>query len=241
MSDLEIKLLSVLQIKGQIEVKTGLHIGTAKSTIEIGGMDNPVIKHPVTGEPYIPGSSIKGKMRSLLELKYNKTRNSEVHSCNDIDCFICRIFGTTARDSKCGPTRIIVRDAMLNKEKTQKNLSALEQDFSPYELVEEKWENVIDRLKGSAGSPRQAERVVPGTVFDFEIIYRLFDLNNEQGEIDKENIKYLKEALDLLEADYLGGSGSRGYGKVKFIIESITCDNKDFAKYAREIFGIKGE
>lgn len=248
MSEQTLKLLTVLSISGQIEVKTGLHIGTEKGSIEIGGMDNPVVKHPVTREPYIPGSSLKGKMRSLLELKYEKTRDGDVCSCGDGKCFVCTIFGTTASNSKIGPTRIIVRDAKLNKDETKRNLSTLEDDFSPYEVLEEKWENVIDRLLGRAKSPRQMERVVPGTIFDFEIIYRIFEIGDgnqkEHDTVSKditknedvENIKYLKEALELLEEDYLGGSGSRGYGKVRFYVSEIKCDEEKIKEKAEELF-----
>ena len=59
------KLVRIYTITGTIETVTGLHIGAGKDSIEIGGMDNPVIKHPHTGEHYIPGSSLKGKVRSL--------------------------------------------------------------------------------------------------------------------------------------------------------------------------------
>lgn len=117
------KLIGYKRIEGIIEVITGLHIGGSTTTIEIGGKDNPVIKHPITKVPYIPGSSIKGKMRSLLEWKLGKLntdRNSNdfgnVHKwCNDKECPICVIFGTSAEEAGIGPTRLIVRDAVLDE------------------------------------------------------------------------------------------------------------------------------
>jgi len=61
------KLTKISQIQGQIELVSGLHIGSGNTEMHIGGTDNPVIKNPVNNQPYIPGSSLKGKMRSLME------------------------------------------------------------------------------------------------------------------------------------------------------------------------------
>lgn len=206
-----ITLKEQIVIKGTIEVLTGLHIGGNKEEIEIGGMDNPVIKNPITKEPYIPGSSIKGKMRSLLELKYNKTPNGEPCACGN--CQICNIFGCSKSANLQVPTALIVRDATLNEKKTKENLQLIENDFSVFNLIEEKTENTINRLIGTAKSPRKQERVVPGTIFDFEMVFRVFADDKE------ELLKYIKEGLDLLQADYLGGNGSRGCGKIKIELD----------------------
>ncbi len=64
-----IKLLGYVKITGGIEALTGLHIGGTADSIDKGGIDNPVIKNPVTNEPYIPGSSLRGRIRALLEKK----------------------------------------------------------------------------------------------------------------------------------------------------------------------------
>lgn len=214
------RLLTHKIIKGEIECVTGLHIGGSADTIEIGGMDNPIIKHPITGFPYIPGSSIKGKMRSLLELKYglfekstDLRKNGDVHKyCGKKECFICRIFGTSAENSEIGIGRLIVRDASLTEESIDK-LKRLKMDKGlPYS--EEKYENRINRINASA-TPRPIERVPAGIKFYFELAYRVFDIE-DSGKVDIDLIKYIKEGLKLIENDALGGSGSRGSGKVKF-------------------------
>ena len=65
------KLKEIKEITATIEIVTGLHIGGNNDEIKIGGIDNPVIKNPLTNEPYIPGSSLKGKIRSLIEWQFN--------------------------------------------------------------------------------------------------------------------------------------------------------------------------
>lgn len=208
------KLLTHKIIKGEIECITGLHIGGSADTIEIGGMDNPIIKHPITGFPYIPGSSIKGKMRSLLELRYGLfERNGDAHRhCGKKDCHICRIFGTSADTSEIGLGRLIVRDAHLT-ENSIEELKKLKRDKGlPYS--EEKYENSINRINARA-NPRPIERVPAGIRFNFELVYRIFD-TEDSGKTDIDLIRHVKEGLKLIENDALGGSGSRGSGKVKF-------------------------
>ena len=61
------RLKEIKSIKGKIVLKTGLHIGAGSDEIHIGGIDTPVVKDPLKGWPYIPGSSLKGKIRTLLE------------------------------------------------------------------------------------------------------------------------------------------------------------------------------
>ena len=108
------KLLKHRTITGKILLRTGLHIGGGSETIQIGGMDNPIIKSPLNDYPYIPGSSLKGKMRSLLEWKYDKSPDGNPCKCSQ--CDICKIFGTSgSEESTLGPTRIIVRDAHLTE------------------------------------------------------------------------------------------------------------------------------
>lgn len=211
-------------IKGEIECITGLHIGGSAETIEIGGMDYPIIKNPLDGYPYIPGSSIKGKMRSLLELKYDMIEDNpgsnkfgDVHTyngknCKKEKCFICRIFGTSADEAKFGPSRLIVRDAYLTED-SKKELERMKMEKGlPYS--EDKWENVINRITAKA-TPRQIERVPAGIKFSFELVFRIFNTDTDsQNLLDK-----VKEGIELIEMDALGGSGSRGYGKVKFKVE----------------------
>jgi CRISPR-associated protein Csm3 len=204
------KLLGYKTIEGKIMVKTGLHIGGSSNIIEIGGMDNPVIKNPLTNEPYIPGSSLKGKMRSLTEWKTNKVdAKGDVHTCKNADCIVCRLFGTTAKDFTAGPTRVIVRDAELTQEWKDK----IYQEGKT--LVEEKYENALNRITAVA-NPRPMERVCAGVEFKFEINYRIFDINNDNGNTDKEYFKYLLDALRYVQNDALGGCGSRGCGQIEF-------------------------
>lgn len=212
------KLLKYKKITGIIRCITGLHIGGSAETIEIGGMDNPIIRHPINDFPYIPGSSIKGKMRSLLEWHLDKVTDGSVHKCGDNKCPICRIFGTSAgEESQTGPTRLIVRDAILTEE-SQKKLTELRQRKGLL-YAEEKWENTINRLNASA-NPRQVERVPAGIEFKFEMSYRVFDDNDEKGKnIDEELFKNVEKGLELLQQDALGGSGSRGYGKIEIEYE----------------------
>jgi len=205
------KFLKNKILKGKILIKTGLHIGGNVEVIEIAGLDNPIIKNPITDEPYIPGSSLKGKLRSLLEWKLEKIEpDGSVHKwCNDKKCPICRIFGTSSDEADIGPTRLIIRDAELTikfKKKMHK------EDIS---LVEIKYENTINRITARA-NPRPLERVVAGTEFNFELIYRIFDMD-DQGKIDEELYKYVLDGLSYLQQDTLGGSGSRGCGKIKFM------------------------
>ena len=235
----EISLEGKVLITGKIRAETGLSIGGATVGLDIGGVDNPVVKD-AEGKPYIPGSSLKGKMRSLLEKSNDLAKDESrvwvvkptekgekgisIHLCNDPDCEVCNIFGRangefpkidnnkrskisdeSVRIENTTPTRLIVRDAVLSGESAGK-LRELKTDL---EFTEVKWENVIDRIT-SAANPRQMERVPAGAEFEFGMIYNVF---NEQ---DKDNLKQVFKALELLEHDYLGGSGSRGYGRVKF-------------------------
>ena len=203
------KLLKYIPIHGQLTCKSGLRIGGSKEEMEIGGMDNPVIRHPLTKVPYIPGSSIKGKLRSLLEYKLGKvSENGE--PCGCAHCLVCRVFGPHKRsEHDLGPTRLIVRDATMTDEWV-KRLDGLREEGLNY--VEVKSENWIDRRTGVAGRGglRTQERVPAGAQFEFNISVRIFEADNEQNILD-----FIREGLDMLPQDTLGGSGSRGYGWVE--------------------------
>lgn len=214
-------MIQLKKIIGKIEVKSGLHIGGGNDKVEIGGMDNPVIKNPLTGEPYIPGSSIKGKMRALLEWKEGLVGIYEGKpcQCGGPDCHICRVFGhgnsndpEEQRKARLrGPTRLIVRDAELSEEYKEKNLPKGKQ------ILEDKKENCLNRITAHA-NPRPLERVVPGVTFEFEIVYRIIDMEYKYKEDDLALFdSVVKEGLRLLEKDFLGGGGSRGNGRIKFV------------------------
>lgn len=228
MSEQKMQLQDYLTLRGTLRCVTGLRVGASADMIEIGGLDNPIIKHPLTGMPYVPGSSLKGKMRALLELRLDKidprpetggrkNRNyGEVHKpggyhCTGADCPICRIFGSNAGEGDLGPARLIVRDAYLTPEwEAQIEQRLLE--GAP--VTEIKHENTINRITAMA-NPRTMERVPAGVEFTFEIGYRVFD-TGDGGKTDCELFARVLEGLRLVAADTLGGSGSRGYGKVAF-------------------------
>jgi len=224
----KMQLLDYMTLRGRLRCVTGLRVGGAAETIEIGGLDNPVIKHPITGLPYVPGSSLKGKMRALLELRLDKidprpqldgrqNRDyGEVHrpggyGCEGEACPICRIFGSNAGEGKIGPGRLIVRDAYLTK-KSEADMQVQLREGEP--ITEIKYENTINRITAMA-NPRQMERVPAGVEFEFEIGYRVFD-TGDGGETDRALFEHVVEGLQLVQADALGSSGSRGYGRVAF-------------------------
>lgn len=211
----DFRLVKIRTVRGTLVVKTGLHIGAGNDRIEIGGMDNPIIKDPSDGMPYIPGSSVKGKMRSLLELLYDKVARNEGRpcSCGRSDCPVCRVFGAAIdrkndlEARKRGPTRLIVRDSRMSQASREKFKSA---------VVEEKNENNLNRITAEA-NPRPIERVVPGVEFDFEIAYRIFDIEGDGGKTDESYfVKTVLAGMALLQRDYLGGGGSRGSGRIEF-------------------------
>ena len=207
--------MQLKHIKGRIELLTGTTIGS-QGNIEIGGNDNPTVRNPLTGEVYIPGSSIKGKMRSLAEwyvlgFEGINEQGGNVHSCKSSQCKICRMFGRSASDSVeqgIGPTRLIVRDAFLT-ETSRKKLSKLKQTkgFD----TEMKYENNINRLNSRA-NPRNIERIPSGVEFEFSMSYKVLD------EEDNKNFELLLDFLRLVELDGIGGGISRGNGQVKFHI-----------------------
>ena len=199
------QLVKKIRIQTSITLMTGLHIGGSSDNVEIGGIDNPVIKLATRGnEPYIPGSSLKGKMRCLLE---QAAGASQVGMDKDVN----NLFGITENKTlKTGnqPSKLIVRDAMLSKDSKEALLACDNLDM-PY--TENKWENVIDRTKGVAEHPRQSERVPAGAVFNAEFVLNVWDDDKESELMD-----LFMKGIKLLENDYLGGSGSRGYGQIKF-------------------------
>lgn len=236
------KIAGKMLIEGKMHCLTGLHIGGNQDVSEIGGVDLLVIRDAVSREPYIPGSSLKGKLRSLLErhhfakgtLEFNKKmivggQNISHHECGENKCVICRLFG--ASRSKDGSTKenlpasLYVRDAYLTEESRDK-LSQLE---SAYYLSEVKFENTLDRIT-CAANPRQIERVPRGTEFHFQMVYNLWQPENFQYL--EEDMKELFAALRLLNDDYLGGHGSRGYGHVE--IKGLTLKWRGLSYYTGE-------
>ena len=223
------KLLKIKEIKGRITLKSGLHIGAGDTEMKIGGTDNPVIKHLHTQEPFIPGSSLKGKVRSLLEMKSGlmaKTGGkplaaSDIENCKGKEKEegekILKLFGTSGADDdgrkELGPTRVSFADAFLNEDWRKKA------EENQWLLTEVKAENSIDRIKGTAENPRFTERVPSDTVFDFCIAVKEMETDNDLED-------FLIEGLKLLQMDALGGSGSRGYGKIAFDFDDTRIQKK---------------
>ena len=203
-----------LLIKGTIKLITGLHIGTSGDFSAIGAVDTIIIRDSVTNRPMIPGSSIKGKMRYLLaRTKYNTSL--ELKDIKREDNCIKRLFGSS---DPVVTSRLQFQDILLSDKSIEK-LKDAEFDL-PY--TEIKYENTIDRATGIA-NPRQQERVPAGSEFDFKIVYNIEKL--EEINEDMQNILLM---IDILEDDYLGGHGTRGYGRGKF--KDFSLDIKTYTK-----------
>lgn len=220
------KLTKILTIKAQLVCVSGLHIGAGDTEMHIGGIDNTVIRNPLTNVPYIPGSSLKGKIRSLLEWRSGAVREKPLSWADyqngerrDV-LSILQLFGVGGGDKLTneealvlGPSRLSFWDCELN-EAWRKSI-----DDANLLTTEAKSENSINRISGKAENPRYTERVIAGARFDFRLSMKVLE-RDEEGLL-----RTILSGLRLLEADSLGGSGSRGYGKVKF--ENLTIDGED--------------
>lgn len=193
-------MFAKIEIKGTVEVKTGLHIGGNGAFAAIGAVDSPVIRDVRSDDPIIPGSSLKGKMRSLLAKLYN-TENAAKIPDEDADC-LTSLFGFS-KESQVHVGRLLFSDMFLqNKEELRK--------LNIYRATEVKFENSISRTTAVA-NPRQLERIIRGAEFGLNLVYEFVD-----NETMLQDFEILKNGFRLLQYDYLGGSGSRGYGKVVF-------------------------
>lgn len=190
-----------LEITGTLEVLTGMHIGGSSAFAAIGAVDSPVVRDTFSDQPMIPGSSLKGKMRALLAQKYNDRKHLS-DSCDDDAPRILRLFGS-AKKNQIQRSRVLFRDMMLS------NMKEL-REYGLNSATEVKFENTISRMTAIA-NPRQIERVIPRTKFDLSIVY-----NVQEADEVIPDLQLLAEGMQLLGFDYLGGHGSRGYGKVKF-------------------------
>lgn len=189
-----------IQITGEIELMTGMHIGGSDAFAAIGAVDSPVFRDARTNYPMLPGSSLKGKMRSLLAKAYNE--NLAKH--DDDDPRLLRLFGT-AKKGSVQRSRLLVSDMLITEQSKS--------DFEKHGIsgfTEVKFENTINRLTAVA-NPRQIERVIRGTSFELDMIYEVTD----SKELE-EDFRTLAYGMRLLQYDYIGGHGSRGYGKIRF-------------------------
>lgn len=226
------QILGKYILEGSIVCRTGLHIGGSTTGLEIGGLDNPVIKDPLTDQPLIPGSSLKGKLRSLTEWYFGlieahkKHGGFQAYSCDDLKndppesetpehdrwqkaLILARIYGPASDDSKvrsvAGPTRLTVRDSFLTKMSENK----LQKILGQGSFTEVKTENALDRVTSEA-NPRPVERVPAGSEFALKLIMDRFDKDDDRL------FQHLFTAMSLLEHSSLGGGGSRGSGQVAF-------------------------
>src|ERR1700734_2632441 len=224
----ELKFLGKLILEGELHCETGLHVGAGKGSLEIGGSDNPVIKDAF-GRPYIPGSSLRGRLRALLEqssglavpseLVYlSKRRGQEVriHQSDRPDDEICLLFGRSPGRAErmegeelhtraASPARLTIYDAPLEAD----SITAQMRENLDDEITEVKSENAIDRITAQA-NPRTLERVPAGARFKVRMIVDVL------CEEDKALVARVLEGLRLLEDDALGGGGSRGSGRIRF-------------------------
>lgn len=211
-----------LEITGIVEVVTGLHIGGNNAFAAIGAVDSPVVRDSLTNMPVIPGSSLKGKMRSLLAKKYNKELAKDPNEDNER---ICSLFGSN-KENKVQTGRLLFSDSMMCnwEELKAKGLTS---------RTEIKFENSISRTTAVA-NPRQIERVIRGSEFPLNLVYEVAD-----GSSVVEDFRLIRDGLTLLEYDYLGGSGSRGYGKIRFrdlSVEPVVGDiEEELLDQCREI------
>jgi CRISPR-associated protein Csm3 len=243
----ELTFIGKLVLEGELICATGLHIGAGKGSLEIGGADNPVVKDAF-GVPYIPGSSLRGRLRSLLEqasglavpselvyLSKRKGQEVRIHQSDRPDDEICILFGRNAsrmekvtgeaaESASATPARLAVYDAPLVLESITQQMRENLDD----ELTEVKSENAVDRITSQA-NPRTLERVPAGARFSMRFVLDVL------CDEDKPLLARVAESLRLLEDDALGGGGSRGSGRVKFGGLKLTWRNKDYyAKGANE-------
>jgi CRISPR-associated protein Csm3 len=229
MTTTNLQLIRKIFIEGEIKLLTGMHIGGSSLGLSIGGADKVVVRNPLTNLPYIPGSSLKGKMRSLLEKshglivpKQNDKKEWIGKLCENPKEDIVQLFGfaADAKDSSetYAPTRLTVRDGSLV------NVDDLaDSEHTDMYCTEIKTEVSIDRLT-SAANPRNFERVPAGARFKLDLVLDIYNVDTI-GAADETRagrfVALLREGLQLIEDDYLGGQGSRGYGQVRFLVRSV--------------------
>lgn len=194
-------MFAKIEISGTIEIVTGLHIGGSSAFSAIGAVDSPVIMDTRTNQPMIPGSSLKGKMRALLAKQYNTAIAKTAD--DDAEC-LTNLFGSANSKKE---SRVLFTDMFLDNPDELKRAGLTG-------ATEVKFENSISRMTAVA-NPRQIERVVRGAQFPMQLIYEYTDKTDEETLL--QDFRILKEGFKLLEYDYLGGSGSRGYGRIKFL------------------------
>ena len=192
-------------IESDIELLTGMHIGASNDFSPIGAVDSVVVKDPLSGTPIIPGSTIKGKLRTMMAKLLTDNYILPDHEKDDIR--ILKLFGSSAKNNIIEARLQFCDLFMINgNDLLSKNL-----DLGYTEI---KFENRINRMTAEA-TPRQLERVPKGSIFKFKLIYNLFKSENNEDFSEKDFI-LISNGIKALQLDYIGGSGTRGYGKISF-------------------------
>ena len=238
------KFYGKYHLSGLIKCVTSLHIGGTTTGVEIGGVDNPVIKDPLTDRPYIPGSSLKGKLRSISEWslglieRHPKHSGYQAYDCRELknsppaedqkEAFarwqgaytVGRLYGAASDENtireKAGPTRLTIRDSFLD----DASISGLQNSLGRGVFTEVKTENALDRVTSEA-NPRPIELVPAGSKFEFTCLVDMYD------PADRQLLRDLFAAMRVLEHSSLGGSGSRGHGQISFTDLKLTWKSID--------------
>ena len=227
------------QITGVIHCLSGVRVGGNNNVIEIGTIDNPIIRNPITNHPYLPGSSLKGKMRSSLELSLRdgtppkltlpvpklQADKGEIKPCSCGNCVVCKLFGSADTRTTHEPSRLIFRDCLLTDESQQVLAEAARS--SGVFFAEIKPGVRINRATNTVarGAFFNFERVPEGTEFQFELVVRLYgDLDNDNARADYR--KVIAHGLQLLEREGVGGKITAGYGKIQF--RGLRWNDRDF-------------
>lgn len=236
----EFRLLGRVFLSFNLRTLSGLHIGGSDVGVEIGGVDKTVIRDALSNQPYVPGSSLRGKMRSLTEKCQGKPQNkaigrARIHTCSRraeyLVCPVCQVYGVPASEKEAfnSPTRLVVRDVCLSDDSRHRLESAAHTDL-PY--TEIKTEVAIDRIT-SVANPRRMERVPRDVVFGpAEMVYSIYAGGDCDAARDLQNLEVVFLGLRLLEDDYLGGLGSRGSGRIR--VEALRLGIKDGRGYQAE-------
>lgn len=210
----------LLTIDATLTTITGVHIGCSSSELgKVGGCDNPVIKDSLTGLPYIPGSSIKGKMRATLEQIQGYSKSNGSNPCNCGHCKVCKLFGNMAKEiANSAIARLSVPDMVIS----ETFLNQFKESHDIADITEIKAATAIDRNAGKAktGSLRNEERIVPGLKFSNTFVLKVFDEDNEQ-----ELINTIKRAVEILNQTGIGSKTSSGSGRIKLELDWDNAKN----------------
>jgi len=220
-----------IKLQADLVCETSLHIGNQEGGNQPRGLNAPMLQNPVlqinnSYAPYISATSLKGKLRNIAEILFEKHLNRKFvddydeekkkrrvlkrHECDSLNeakkCAVCCLFGSSSGsgnksnedvENENFDGRLLFRNAPLKQDSALKS-------------SEIKTENKIHRLRQEA-NPRSIERALRHSIFELEIVYLVHDNENVNKQLSN-----MIACLRFLENNYLGGNGSRGYGKIKF-------------------------